>query len=238
MKPEEKLNGEFPQVNPSRHNSAKSAEVISFFPLAWCPTGHFFMPSFSISVRSNIDRVLDEMQGVGKEIQEKATVRALNKMADQGKTQAARAIRDAGYGIKVNVIKSQLRVQYAAPGRLVAKITASGRPIPLMQYGARAVKQGVTVNVLQGRRLIQGAFIARMPNGHVGVYVREAGARHKKVMQGGKASWHALPIRQLFGPSVPDALANAAVQSAMQQIIEERFPKLLEHEAKYLISRK
>jgi hypothetical protein len=73
-----------------------------------------------------------------------------------------------------------------------------------------------------------------MPNGNVGVFVRKPDARHKKVTRAGKASWHALPIRQLFGPAIPDALANSAVQSALQLLVEQKFPAIFEHECKWL----
>jgi hypothetical protein len=191
-----------------------------------------FMSGFSVNVRSNADKAIFDLLSAASEVPE-ATVRALNKMADQVKVSASREIRAAGYGLKAADIKKALKVRRASKDNLTATVVASGRPLPLMQYGARQTSKGVSVNVSKGRKVIAEAFIATMPSGHKGVFVREPGARHKKVGQGKQASWHALPIRELFGPSVPGVLSNDAIQGAIQSLIMEKFPKLLDHEQKW-----
>jgi len=176
--------------------------------------------------------------GAEQDMGERGQVRALNKMIDEVKVQAARAVRDAGYNVKIAEIKRGIRVRYAAPGRLRAEAVASGRPIPLINYGARETSKGVSVNVKSGRKLIPGAFIATMPSGHKGVFVREADAKHRKMVNARKPGWHALPIRELFGPSVPDGLANDAVERTLRQLIVDRYPVLLEREVRWLQRRK
>jgi len=191
------------------------------------------MATSSITITSNVRDVVADMLDGARDL-ERAAVRALNKMADQVKVQSAREIRNAGYTLKVSDIKSALQVKKAGIGNLTSAVVARGRPIPLIKYGARATSKGVSVSVLNGRKVIVGAFIATMPSGHQGVYIRQGDTRHKKVMKGGKASWHALPIKELFGPSVPDGLANKAVQDVLQQFIEQKFPDILEHESQWL----
>jgi hypothetical protein len=191
------------------------------------------MAGFSINVKSNAQSVVLELLGAAREMPD-AVVRALNKTVDQVKVAAAREVRKAGYGLKVGDVKKALRVIRATRGNLRASVVASGRPVPLMQYGARATSKGVSVNVLNGRKLIAGAYIARMPSGHVGVFVREQTTRHKKVRKDGRSSWHALPIRELFGPSVPDGMANKVVEQALLRLIEEKYPRILEHEHAWL----
>ena len=188
------------------------------------------MDPITVVVKHNMAACLVDLDLAISEMRDVAPVRALNKMADQLKVQASRAMRDAGYGLKAADVKKGLRVQRATQGSKRASVIASGRPIPLIKYTARQTSKGVTVNVQKGRKLIAGAFIATMPSGHQGVYVREAGGKHRKVNARGKASWHQLPIRELFGPSVPDGLANKAVQQTLVQLVVERFPKLLAHE--------
>lgn len=192
------------------------------------------MEGLSVNVRHNADLVAMEFMAAAQEMRDTAMVRALNKMADQVKVASAREVRAAGYGLKISTIKAGIRVKRASQGNLKAAVIASGRPIPLIQYSARETSKGVTVNVQKGRKLIAGAFIATMPSGHRGVFVREEGGKHKRVKKGGKVSWHQLPIRELFGPSVPDGLANKAVQDALQQLITEKFPDILEHEHSWL----
>lgn len=204
------------------------------------PRWAFFIPmsntGFSVNVRSNAQQVALEMTAVGQEMHDTAMMRALNKMADQVKVQAAREVRDAGYNLKASTVKAAIKVRRASPGNLRAVVSTSGRPIPLIQYGATQpqASKGVTINVLKGRKLLAGAFIATMPSGHRGVYVREKGGRHVKVTRGGKASWHQLPIRELFGPSIPDGIANKAVQEALQQLIADKFPAILQREHAWL----
>ena len=191
---------------------------------------------FTTNVRTNADSVIMDLLSAAQETPD-AVVRALNKMADQGKVASAREVRSAGYNLKVGTIKKGIRVKRATKSELRATIIATGKPIPLIEYGARQVAKGVSVNVLKGRKVIAGAFIATMPSGHKGVFVREDGAKHKKVGQGKQASWHPLPIRELFGPSVLDGMGSKAVQAALQQLFKAKFPALLEHEHQWLSKR-
>jgi Prophage minor tail protein Z (GPZ) len=191
------------------------------------------MSGFSVNVRSNADSVVMDMLSAATEMPQ-ATVRALNKTLDQATVQLARQVRDVGYGLKVSDIKKALRKVRASTGNMRATIKASGKPLPLINYSARQTSKGVSVNVLNGRKVIASAFIATMPSGHRGVFVREPTAIHKKVGSGSKASWHALPIRELYGPSVPDAVGNEKVKQALQQLITDRFPSILQHEQQWL----
>ncbi|MDR3411585.1 MAG: phage tail protein [Formivibrio sp.] len=187
----------------------------------------------TVDVRGSMDSIIADLSRKQRDVVEPATVRALNKVAAQVKTNASRQMRDAGYNLKVSDIKRALTVNRASSGNLRASVVASGRPIPLIQYGARQVSSGVSVDVLNGRKVIANAFIATMPSGHKGVYVR-VGKTHKKVNKRGRAQWSGLPIKELFGPSVPNGLANTAVQAALQDLIAQKFPDILRQQIKYL----
>lgn len=189
---------------------------------------------FSVNVATNAHSVALELMAEAREMQTVAMMRAINRMAEQVKVQAAREVRAAGYGIKVSDIKAAIRIQRATQSSLTARVVASGRPIPLVKYGARQTARGVSVKVQKGRKVIPHVFLATMPNGKVGVFEREAGGKHRKVNKGGKVQWHQLPIRELYGPSIPDGMANSAVSQALQAMIAQRFPTLLEHEQKWL----
>jgi hypothetical protein len=162
-----------------------------------------------------------------------AITRALNKTAITARADAARNIRDAGYGIKVSSVKGAISIRRANNQDLKAIVTATGNPIPLINYGARQTSKGVSVNVKNGRKVIAHAFIATMASGHKGVFAR-LGKTHKKVMRRGKSYWSGLPIDELFGPSIPTAFANGAVQDAVKTAIEERFPVVLRQELKFI----
>jgi hypothetical protein len=74
-----------------------------------------------------------------------------------------------------------------------------------------------------------------MANGHQGVYERVGIARAGgKITRGGKSRRANLPIKELFGPSIPMALGNDKVESAIMNKIKEKFPKILASELNYL----
>lgn len=189
--------------------------------------------SITVNVTSNANQVIMEMKAMATEMREKATVRALNRTIEQVRTQASREVRAAGYNLKAAVVRATMKMHRASAGRLWARVVASGRPIPLVQYSARQTRKGVTVNVMNGRKLVPGAFIAKMRNGKIGVFEREMPQRKRT-----KANkYAALPVRHLHGPSIPAALANAKVQQALQRLIEQKFPEILAREARFIIDR-
>lgn len=186
----------------------------------------------NVSVKTDIDRALRKLH-LTKDESRKAIARALSKTATTARAEAARDIRDAGYGLKIGDIKDAISIRRATAYDLKALVRATGRPIPLIQYGARQTKKGVTVNVKNGRKRIAHAFIATMPNGHKGVFVRK-GDQHRRVMRNGRVVSTGLPIRELYGPSIPSAFANEVVQRAIASAIRERFPTVLKQELAYL----
>jgi len=170
---------------------------------------------------------------IGTNAVNKATVRALNKLADQVKTAGSKEIRAAGYNMKAAAIKRQITIRRASLATPVVLIRCSGRPIPLIQFSARQISAGVSVSVKNGRKVIPGAFIATMPTGHKGVYVR-VGDQHRRTVRNGKPEWSGLPIKELFGPGVSDAFGNEVVQQALLRLIQDKFPGILEHEITFL----
>jgi hypothetical protein len=186
-----------------------------------------------VSVSTDISGALEKFRTVREDVRDKAVVRALNKTGQQVKTQAAREIRGAGYNVKIGEIKKSINLIRANATTLTAIVKARGKPIGLIQYGARAISSGVSVQVKNGRKVIKHAFIATMPSGHKGVFLR-VGVGHRKVIKGGKVTWHGLPIQELFGPSIPSAFINKTVQQALAAAVREKFPRLLKHEIEYL----
>ena len=217
--PTEPLNYRYP-VNQSDPNPA--------------PSGVFVLERQKlITMKLDLKAVKSRLKSVVDDVQGKALPRALNKIAAQTKVQAARQIRDAGYGIKIGDIKAAIAINQARANSLVAVVKATGRPIGLIKYGARQTKSGVTVAVKKGRKAIPHAFIATMPNGHKGVFIR-TGNTHKKVNKSGKTYWSGLQIKELFGPSVPSAFINQTVQDALIANIRDKMPAILAHEIEYL----
>ncbi|SHM05786.1 Prophage minor tail protein Z (GPZ) [Nitrosospira sp. Nsp11] len=183
-----------------------------------------------VSVKADISKALAKLGSIPKEVMDKAVPRALNKVAAETRTESSRSIRAVGYNLGVNTIKRRIDIRKANRNVLKAVLRVTGKPIPLINYAARQTKKGVSVKVKSGRKVIQHAFIATMPTGHIGVVVR-VGTAHK---MNRKNVWSGLPIKQLFGPSIPTAFSNEVVQQTLRDKIKNRFPILLKHELQYL----
>lgn len=168
--------------------------------------------------------------------QQKAVVSALNKTAEQARTEASKQVRAAGYNITAKEIKKSFKIERAKPSNLVVMLKSTGQPIALINYGAHLTKSGVSVQVKGGRQILRHAFIIRMKNGHRGVFERTGQARVKgaTVMLLGKKRRVNLPIKELMGPSIPQSLANMTVERAVMAKIREKFPQILRHELEYL----
>lgn len=188
-----------------------------------------------LRVTTNIRDVINELNAAAAETKP-AVVRALNRMVNAIKVRAAREVQAAGYKLKVKDIKNAIRINRASTGRMRAEAVASGRVIPLIQYNARQVGAGVSVDVMNGRKVIANTFIATMPSGHKGVFERYGPMVNRAARKYGQSRQHQR-IRQLFGPAIPDALANKAVSKAMVDLINERFPIILANEHAWLVKR-
>ncbi|MFM0243794.1 phage tail protein [Paraburkholderia sediminicola] len=189
-----------------------------------------------LSVHADVKGITASMaKYVGE--QQKAVIRALNKTATQARTAASVEVRGAGYNIKASAIKKSFVIKRASRGNLVVVLTATGARIPLINYGARQTKSGVSFSVKNGRKTMRHAFIATMKSGHIGVFER-TGKGHKKVVRNGKTVRTGLPIKELLGPSIPQSLANEAVEKALMAKIRSVFPKILEHELAFIASKR
>jgi hypothetical protein len=189
-----------------------------------------------MSYTTNVREVVEELNLAARDAKP-AVVRALNRTIDAVKTRASREVRAAGYKLKAADIKKAIRINRATPGRMRADATASGRPIPLVQYGAKQTGKGaVSVDVLNGRKTLKHAFIATMTSGHTGVFERYGPLVVRTNRKRGQSKMHQ-QIRQLFGPGIPDALLNKAVEAALVDLINERFPVILANEHAWLSKR-
>lgn len=133
----------------------------------------------------------------------------------------------ADIGVKQSTAREQFRIDSARPDHLVARLTVSGKRIPLIDLQARGPEpskgkgRGVTAMSRGGRKRYPNAFIATMRAGHKGVFQRTRTSR--------------LPIRELFGPSLPHVFAKYLPKGLA--MAEEVLVKNLEHELEFALSR-
>jgi len=129
-------------------------------------------------------------------------------------------------GVKQSTAREQFRTESARPDALVARLTVSGKRLPLIDLDARGPEpskgkgRGVTARAQAGRKRYPTAFIATMRSGHRGVYQRSRTSR--------------LPIRELFGPSLPHVFAKYLPKGLA--MAEEVLVKNLEHELEFALS--
>ena len=155
----------------------------------------------------------------------KSLNRAITGVRMDAGREAAKAYRIKPSDVKKTFIKAK-----ASGNRLKATATFSGKRTPLYRFGAqparptkRRPKAGVSVRVKASRKVVRGAFVARMKSGHVSLF-RRSGA-------------HRLPLRELEGPAVPQMLNNLGVREKLQEAAENRFSKNLDHEMNYLLQK-
>lgn len=122
-----------------------------------------------------------------------AVLRSIKRGGQAAKTEAARTV-SKDMGLPVSVVRKMLSFKPPNAETLTAIIRASLRRIPLIKFGAKQAKAGVSYKAKGGRKKIKSAFISTMPTGHVGVFKRAGKGR--------------LPIGERYGPSVGHVMSE------------------------------
>lgn len=157
---------------------------------------------------------------VHQQVIDKALPRALNKTAVAVRAEAVRVIR-RGRQVKAGTIREAIAIRRANKALMVAEVIVSGRPIPLRDFAARQTRRGVTVNVSGRRKLIPGAFQVMKIGANV--FIREGKKR--------------LPIRKLYGPSLPSVFNADAIQKAVERMALDTLRKRFNEEVRYELSK-
>lgn len=146
---------------------------------------------------------------------------ALNRTSQGLRTEAVRKIRET-YDIKASDVRPTIRLTRATPGNLRLSVSSRGRNIPLIRFKVnpksppsrqpRVLKASVKKS---GLKPIRGAFTTRV-GGHIGVLTRLGKKR--------------LPIKELYGPSVPVMLGGTQVKDHLITEGERRIEQRFKHE--------
>ena len=202
------------------------------------PKPDYICPVFKIDVTPAIRTIENSVGRLSPRLLTVAVARALNHTAAKAQTAVSREIRKV-YNIKARDVRKAMRRSRARATHLEARIDLSGAPLPLLAFGARATKTGVSVAIKLGeRKRIERAFVQKMPSGHEGVFARggyqrgQFQFRTKRIARGGND----LPIAELTSLAIPQALANAQVMDSIARGIERDMPARLQHELQRLIA--
>lgn len=199
-----------------------------------------------ITVTPDISSLRRALNGLGADAV-RAEVRALNRTIESVKVQASRALAD-DTGLTRRAVDRSLSVSRASFSAPEATLTVTGQRIPLIEFGARQTRRGVTYRMpARGRSLIPSAFIGRMRSGHVGVFRRESaqGPLRPRRKRGGRRAPAAgvlmvgrLPIQERFGPSLPRVFVQDKIRAALEQHARATFDKTLAHEIQFIGSQR
>ncbi len=188
---------------------------------------------------------------------EKATSRAINRTLVSTRAYMAKTIRE-DYAIKAGDIRKELVIKKAWWSQLYGSISGSGSPgLPLMDFvrGSKAapstkkLKNGayrpsVGVPVLirkdKGKIAVRGGFIAKMPNGHVGIFRRADPSKtgrklansQIRIQQTALADRY---IKELHGPSPIRILSSDYYDEKIEDFSDETLQKNFQHEADYVL---
>jgi hypothetical protein len=176
----------------------------------------------SVRVRVNatdLHKALAELRGQSP----RAVTRALNRTIANVATRAGRETSQET-GLPVRRVRDAMKTIRATFSSLRAFLQVRGFRIPLIQFKARQTRRGVSYTLPRGRGVAPGAFIRTMASGHTGVFMRKGKTR--------------LPIKELFGPSLPKAFLQAQVQRALREVVDANLGKNLAHEIQNLLRRR
>ena len=178
-----------------------------------------------------------------------AIIAATNDSLSGIKTESARLVATK-ITPKVSKIKTHFLINKMKKIDMSADIKCSGKPLPLIDYSARSVVKGASVQVFKKntRTIVKHAFIATMKSGHKGVFWREkriAGKRWKvgkrRVLPSPKTGSPLVPyqlkITERYGPRVPDIFDDPDIINPTLKHASKRFDDRLDYHADRLMAK-
>ncbi|GHU82787.1 hypothetical protein FACS189468_7360 [Spirochaetia bacterium] len=176
---------------------------------------------------------------------DKAVNRAARRAGDAGKAETKRQLAaeytlpssEIGKTIEVKPLSEGVKMRiFSSVHELILFNTKPKTPMPPAKGPVRVqVKKG------DGSSELGHAFVAKMPNGHIGIFEREGQKRknkdtHGREIAGSKVHDH---IQELFGPSTVGMFeANETVHNAVIEKIMETLDKRMIHELDFILNDK
>lgn len=156
-----------------------------------------------------------------------AMAAAMNSSAIPARAEAAKLIGKRII-IKSSDAKKRIRILRASRNNLRVSLKGAGRMLSFFDTNKSPPSQkhdGTAVNKPHGgkRSTIKHAFIATMPGGHKGVFVRRSGKGRARV----KPHYAELPIREKLKPSVAHTLTNKDIAPQITGAYRAVFKKRL-----------
>jgi hypothetical protein len=162
-------------------------------------------------------------EAVDPKMMRAAIVAATNKVARMASTAASKAVRQ-DYAVKAGELRGAVRVFPAKNRRgfrIESTIQVKGGRLPLIRFGARQTKQGVSFKVMKTgpRKVIKGAFINPGPSGEMAVFKRTTKDR--------------LPITRKYGPSIPEMFIRRGAMKVINDVVTKKGLGIVQHEYEF-----
>jgi len=158
----------------------------------------------------------------------KALPRVMNRALTGGRAAVAKHIRRL-YRVLSRNVKATMEIHRATRGQLRAAVVSRGQRIPLFAFGAKPDQPGtggpgkpalrVTVRKRGGKKPVAGAFVAS-----AGWVARRKGKERT-------------PLAPLFGPAIPQMLANPEIVTIFNETAQTRLDDRLDHEIDWAVKK-
>lgn len=172
-----------------------------------------------LDIKSDLDRMVKNLSRDQKEKVPKALNSTINKVATTIRKEGVQELSKET-GIKQKNIRQQVVIRKSNFNTLSATIKASGSHPNLIRFNAKQTKKGVSAAPWKKRRVFPGSFI-----GNQGRTV------FKRV---GKSR---LPIKPLFGPSIPREFIRDKTIKLFNTTGINRFREVFPRELKFQLSK-
>lgn len=169
------------------------------------------------------DKSFTTLQEIGK-VFPHASSAALNKLARRARSRISKEIRK-DYHIKKKDLDQRMEIKRSTAKTLTATLKVTGKRIPLIAFKVKkqSRRSPLSVIVKKGTRIIlPKAFMAKMKFS-TGVFMRKGSNRRD--------------VRYLYGPDISDLVMSKHSQKLVDRLVNDDFPKLLQHEIEYRLSR-
>lgn len=169
----------------------------------------------------------------------KAVRSTVNKLHRQAKTVSSKEVRKV-YNISAAELRKKLKFKTATLSDLTSVIFIHGRPISLSKFKAKQLKNKMVVTFKvkkQGGRQRINAFMATMPNGHVGVFWRKGSKRLTTKGRYAGTKTKRQPIFEGKTVSIPQMYDNPKVFKAIEDLIKSKSGKILDNELEFFLGK-
>jgi hypothetical protein len=192
-----------------------------------------------ISVRADVVRAKAFFKELKAKEIDSAAANAINILLRAARNESIKKVAEVRK-VRPSLIRASIQIaKRASFWSPQGEVRATGKPISLREYSAKQTSTGVTVNVMGQAKEIRSAFgpgiLGRITqrfiytqNGKRRQSVERDAGPNPQIMGGhvfvrlGRAR---LPIRQLYGPSIPTGFIRDEVRDAQERVIEVDWPK-------------